>query len=130
MSFTPYLPSAHCKRGTLLRMMPHYLIPLGRVRNQAKLTRLAEDMRRRGWVGRPLLAHRDGRRYQAWTGSHRAAAANLAEVAIPVYCMNPDGPDTSIPNPRSVIRDTQRMKLLRPLGDAYATELMQAEIDG
>lgn len=59
--------------------------PLHAVRDSIKLATLVESMYRRGWVGRPLLVAVYGDGYQAWTGSHRIAAARVAGIErVPV----------------------------------------------
>ena len=55
--------------------------PLHEVRDADKLESLTESMRSGGWIGRPLLVQDTGEGwYQAWTGSHRIAAAIAAEL--------------------------------------------------
>jgi ParB-like chromosome segregation protein Spo0J len=61
--------------------------PLHEVRDADKLASLTEAMASGGWVGRPLLVQDTGEGwYQAWTGSHRIAAAIAAELDT-VTCM-------------------------------------------
>jgi hypothetical protein len=52
------------------------------------LDRLICDMQKSGWQGRPLLVAKRGDRYEAITGSHRAAAAMRAHVLIPVVILH------------------------------------------
>jgi len=54
---------------------------------------IAADMRICGWRGAPLLVSEEdgGQWYQAWTGSHRLAAAALARlVEVPVIIIQSD----------------------------------------
>lgn len=45
----------------------------------SKLAEITKSMTSEGWIGRPLVVHQDDNggvpHYQAWTGSHRLAAA-------------------------------------------------------
>ncbi|WP_158088815.1 ParB N-terminal domain-containing protein [Thermoactinospora rubra] len=52
--------------------------PLHEVRDEDKLDAIADDMRRRGWHGPPLVVMRDN--LSSLTGVHRRAAAELAEL--------------------------------------------------
>lgn len=53
--------------------------------SKVKVAALSEDMKRNGWKGRPLLSVGPEEGVYAWTGSHRLAAALLAELpTIPV----------------------------------------------
>jgi hypothetical protein len=81
-------------------------------------------MSERGWRGRPLLVVDLGTVYQAWTGSHRIAAACEAGLSeVPCYVVS--GKDmASMENP---IFDHERLKILRELGDADAVRLMWLE---
>lgn len=52
---------------------------------ESKVIALAEEMKLRGWQGRPLVVlPQIRRRYQALTGSHRYEAAKRAGIKIPV----------------------------------------------
>ena len=59
--------------------------PVHPPRDRALLQKLTDDMKARGWVGRPLLAWEDdsGGKWLL-TGSHRYAAAKAAGVEVPV----------------------------------------------
>jgi hypothetical protein len=69
---------------------PGNVVPPHEITFPHYVAELAVDMRRRGWRGRPLLAEQLSRtRYKAWTGSHRVAAAVLAEIAsIPIVLVD------------------------------------------
>lgn len=58
------------------------------VTDAAKVARIAAAMRVHGWQGEPLLAVRYGDGYQAWTGTHRLAAAEQAGVSVPLYVLD------------------------------------------
>lgn len=67
------------------------LVPLHHVRDKAKLDRLVTAMKRRGWTGRPLLGYASDNypeMFQLLTGSHRLAAAEKLDLAIPVVLMD------------------------------------------
>ena len=61
-----------------------YIQPLHDAYESDKLHQLADDMRKRGWVGRPILAIDCGDYLQAITGSHRIAAAELAGIEVEI----------------------------------------------
>lgn len=65
----------------------HLIAAPHEVTDAHKAALLAESMQADGWQGEPLLvvAHGDG--YQAWTGTHRLAAAEVAGVAVPVHVL-------------------------------------------
>ena len=56
------------------------LKPLHEVRDENKLQSIATSMTASGWVGRPVLALDCGDYVQAFTGSHRIAAAQIAGI--------------------------------------------------
>ena len=61
-----------------------HIQPLHNAYEADKLDRLADDMRQRGWVGRPILAIDCGDYLKAITGSHRIAAAELAGIEVEI----------------------------------------------
>ena len=80
------------RRATRRRMVdPHRITPLHRVRRKkTHLPLLVALMRENGWRGRPLLVEqvRPGK-YQAWTGTHRLAAAKRAPLRrVPIILVN------------------------------------------
>jgi hypothetical protein len=60
------------------------IVPLHKVKNKKRLSYLVNEMKSKGWVGRPLLVVKSRVRYKALTGSHRYAAARKAKIEIPV----------------------------------------------
>jgi ParB-like nuclease domain len=71
---------------------PRNVTPLHRIK-KGRLHHLRELIRRlreSGWQGRPLLVERIGRnRYQAWTGTHRLAAARRLRMRrVPVVVID------------------------------------------
>lgn len=90
-----------------------------------KVTRLAADMKMRGWVGRPILAHADGNgRPWAWTGSHRIAAAREVGIVVPVVYITGDIERRC----EECCDDRDRLAVLEDAGDEVAAELMREEI--
>ena len=71
---------------------PRNITPLHRVKKRRKhhLRELVRRLRESGWQGRPLLVERIGRnRYQAWTGTHRLAAARRLRMRrVPVVVID------------------------------------------
>jgi hypothetical protein len=58
------------------------IIPLHEVRDSEKLATIAASMEQNGWQGHPVLVVDCGEYFQAITGSHRIAAAELAGVEV------------------------------------------------
>lgn len=59
------------------------------IRNDKKIKVLSRRMAEHGWQGLPLLAIDDGEQYQAWTGTHRLAAAKIAGLEeIPIVMLD------------------------------------------
>ena len=61
-----------------------YIQPIHDAYEADKLNKLADDMRKRGWVGRQILAIDCGDYLQAITGSHRIRAAELARIDVDI----------------------------------------------
>jgi len=139
MSRTPYIDESGQTRrprgtrravtGQHVQLPPSSVSPPHGITDDAKHQRLVTGMRRVGWAGRPVIVESIGGRFQAWTGSHRIAAARVACVSVRAYLLNPDNRPLNLGDPTQLMRDTVRIKMLAPLGDSYATGLMQREID-
>ncbi len=64
---------------------PEKIEPVNEIDKPKQVTTQAKIMRKEGWIGRPLLVADEGDRIQAFTGSHRLAAAVEAGLdEIPV----------------------------------------------
>ena len=98
------------------------LDPLHEVRDETKLAMLVASMDADGWTGRPLLVQDTGEGwYQAWTGSHRIAAAREAGIdSIP--CVVIDNPTL---DPHG--SDSTRARELSRAGLDAAADLMSQE---
>jgi hypothetical protein len=92
-----------------------------------------------GWTGRPLLVEEldGGGAYQAWTGSHRLAAAREAGIDdIPTEGVNTErlasGGWERVGDPPTFFAlagdDLQRTALLQDVGDSAGAALMAEEI--
>lgn len=107
-----------------VRLNPHDIKPPHPVREPAQLAELAADMRENGWRGRPLLVVRTAAGYHAWTGSHRIAAALEASLPeVPCYVI----PESSIAEHERPICDSEKLNILRKVGDETAIRLMWLE---
>lgn len=63
--------------------------PPHQVEKEDKMIKLSENMKKNGWVGRPLLVVENNGIFEAFTGSHRYAAAKRAGLkSIPIYVAN------------------------------------------
>jgi len=90
---------------------------------------LVEDMAANGWKGRPLLVIRCvSGKFQAWTGSHRIAAARKAGLQeVPCYVVMEKvllrhDVDATWP-----VDDDERLKIIRNTKDQGAIDLMWRE---
>jgi ParB-like chromosome segregation protein Spo0J len=101
------------------------------VRDQAKLDTLVEGMRAGGWTGRPLLVERRGDGYQAWTGSHRIAAARKISHAmeVPVVVIDADKMEAAGVDLSGLTDDEDKLAALIEAGDTEAADLMRREIE-
>lgn len=106
------------------------IAPLHDVRDSAKLDELAASMRADGWVGRPVLAWGDpSALVQAVTGSHRIAAAMLAEIEVPALVMEFDS-EADFAEFERASDDDDRLAILRALSaPSEAIALMDAEVE-
>lgn len=77
------------ERGTVW-ISPRLIVPHHEATDHAKLSTLMRSMHEHGWIGRPIVAHPcDAGRYQAWSASHRLAAALQAGLAlVPVFVVD------------------------------------------
>jgi len=110
--------------------------------DQEKLARLVDSMQKRGWDGRPLLVEHLADYYQAWTGSHRyAAAVEVLGVGarIPVLILSAfDQHRMDDFNERHDLRrpshthytldDNERLLLLEEAGLVRSAQLMREEL--
>lgn len=105
---------------------PRLITPLHAVESSPKLDSLVDSMRRDGWVGRPLLLVNG----DAWTGSHRIAAAVAAGLEdVPCVCV--EIPYADLYDFGPVTDDDDRLRLLESvfgLEDNEAAWLMSQEI--
>jgi hypothetical protein len=65
-----------------------YIEPPHEVRDTKKFYDLVDDMKRKGWLGRPILAVEKGGAIYALTGSHRIAAAQEVGIDPEVYSIS------------------------------------------
>lgn len=63
-----------------------YIEALHGVRDREKLEALVRSMKEKGWSGPPILIKQDDKTdgLNAWTGSHRIRAAEIAQVDVPI----------------------------------------------
>jgi len=115
--------------------------PLHEVRDEEKLASLTQKMQEHGWEGRPLLVEPFEDGYQAWTGSHRLAAAkqigldtvpavvidyDKAVAVVKRWGYTPDELRHGIGD--SIIEDEERYQLLCEAKDEPAARLMFQEV--
>lgn len=108
---------------------PRSLIPLHDVRSKVSLQRLVDDMAENGWMGRPLLVVESPKGFFAWTGSHRiAAAVEVGLESIPCYVVEERRLARFDADARwGHVDDSDRLKIVRGLGDDTAIGIMWAE---
>ena len=110
------------------------------VKDKAKFAKMVEDLEENGWQGRPVLAEKYGEDFQAWTGSHRIAAAKKAGVDVPVVLIDGkkisrfqkseggEGDELLWDSDGKSRDDDDRVHLLKRV-DKRAAKLMQVEIE-
>lgn len=65
---------------------PNLIVTVNGITDRDKFERIAADFKAHGWNCRPVLAWSDdGKRWIAYTGSHRTFAARAAGIEVPVY---------------------------------------------
>lgn len=108
-------------------LSPHEIRPLHGVTNLRQRDELVEDMNESGWRGRPLIVIEGKTGYQAWTGSHRIAAAIEANLAtVPCYVIPQELID-KYSDGLGLVADHDRLNLIRKTGDDTAIRLMWLE---
>src|SRR5688572_30545940 len=93
---------------------PFEIVPLHEPRNAAAVEAMAQDMGENGWTGRPLLVVQSASGFQAWTGSHRIAAAREADLStVPCYVIQ-EGvfADSDVDATFGHVDDADRLKAL------------------
>lgn len=102
--------------------------PLHEPESIAKVEAIAASMRTHGWVGRPILiCDGDSEAPQAFTGSHRLAAARLAGIDPDTYSLEGRGTDIDT-LAFQCIDDSDRMTVIEDGGDREAITIMRAEL--
>lgn len=116
--------------GKLVTLNPNNIKPLHGVRIKSLYAALLKQMKTDGWNGRPLLVVEHEGGYQAWTGSHRIAAAREAHLNVPCYVL-PEEPLQAIGKDavNGHILNWERNALLHQAfpDDAEALNLMAAD---
>jgi hypothetical protein len=114
---------------------PHLVTDRAKYRSMIEAFEQSED-----WEGRPLLVEERGDgTYQAWTGSHRIAAARVVWVVVPVVVIDREALDRVHGQERPGLHfdrtgssgsdgDQDRIEYLEAAGDAQAAALMQEEV--
>src|SRR2546426_586954 len=102
--------------------------PLHAANSKPHLQDLIADMREHGWSGRPLLVIQRGKKYFAWTGSHRIAAAKKAGLErVPCYIL----PESRLPDEIDAqyghVEDYERLQAIIKTGDQTAIHIMWQE---
>lgn len=106
------------------------ILPPHDTRDADKLSILIAGMIADGWVGRPVLVI-DGVNdlHRALTGSHRVAAAQAADIAVPVLMIAQDELTEEIVEELDYANDDYDVeRVLREYGLVNAADLMAAEI--
>lgn len=121
-----------------LRVSPHSITPLHPIRADRShhLRELVARMRVDGWEGRPILVERTSAdRYQAWTATHRLAAARrVGMLTVPVVVIDRDKyirrwGDTGRLLVEDVDDDMDKYAALLQAGDFMAARVMHQEIE-
>lgn len=113
----------NAKSAQSMEIGPLDLIPPHAARTPKLLADLVEAMKENGWQGRPLIVVETAGGYQAWTGSHRIAAARRVGLSsVPCYVIRDAGLAAISPT-----FDYERLTALRALRDEAAIRLMWLE---
>ncbi len=127
------------RRSRYRSIDPRRILTLHKIKRPQDLRLLIDSLRRDGWSGRRLLVeeYRPGH-YQAWTGSHRLAAARRAGLRrIPVLvidlkkwvkCWGPIEDEFAVDDVHGGDDEDKYMELLQA-GDRIAANLMRQEIE-
>ena len=116
---------------------PHNVEPLHGIRESRvhHLRELIERMRRGGWQGRPIVVEETApNRYQAWTGTHRLAAARRLGLRVPVLLIDKTRWIRRWGEPAGLVVDEvdddmdKYVKLLAA-GDTLAARILHQEIE-
>jgi hypothetical protein len=115
---------------------PHQIVPLHRIKRYDDLDELIWRMKHFGWEGRRILVEEigwEGHRYQAWTATHRLAAARQLGILVPVLTVHLGKwerryghiDDLAID---MVNLDEEKYAALMKAGDILAANIMHEEI--
>ena len=106
---------------------PHEIKPPHEANRPAILAWLVADMQK-GWAGQELLVIKIKDRYQAWTGSHRIAAACIVGLSlIPCYVISENDFEACGVDVNRPVNNLQKLEALQKLGDERAIELIKDE---
>ena len=116
---------------------PLHVTPLhGILQSRAHhLRELIDRMRRDGWEGRSLIVEETTpHRYQAWTGTHRLAAARRVGLRVPILLIDKDKWIRRWGEPRGLFvdevgGDMDKFVKLFDAGDMLAARTMHQEIE-
>lgn len=108
-----------------MRMLePTSLVELHGVKDNTKFASIVESMKENGWVGRPIAAQDTGNGIFALTGSHRIAAARVADIAVPCYVYEGELDLTA------AVDDDERLEMAEESGDQELVDLLDFEVYG
>ncbi len=109
-----------------------WIEPLHEVRDAEKLAALIDSMQVSGWVGRPLLVvNVCDNQHQAYTGSHRLAAAKavgMEDIPCLVLEAGDFGSEDDYFAFDEAVDDVRRLDALLDINLAEAADLMMAEL--
>ncbi len=116
---------------------PRNITPLHRIKKSRlhHLRELLRRLRKDGWQGRPILVELIGRnRYQAWTGTHRLAAARRLHMRVPVVLIDKRKWVRRWGPPEDLIIDEvdddfDKYFALLKAGDKLAARIMHQEVE-
>jgi hypothetical protein len=119
---------------------PHHITPLHVLKSSREhhLRELMVRLRTEGWQGRPLVVEDTSpHRYQAWTGTHRLAAARRVNLhRVPVVLIDKDKWIRRWGRPRKgrlfvdeVGSDMDKYVALLEAGDLVAARVLHQEIE-
>jgi ParB-like nuclease domain len=116
---------------------PMNITPLHEIRAErmGHLRQLITRMKQEGWVGRPVVVEEtDRNRYQAWSATHRLAAARRLRLWVPILLINKERWIHRWGVPKNLFvdevgTDEDKYAALNAAGDKLAAEVVRREIE-
>lgn len=106
--------------------------------SERKVKEIAASMENEGWIGPPLLVVRNEDVWQAFTGSHRLLAAQIADIDVPAVFISQEnmlkwaeeaGFEVDDSTDFTDLEDEDRLAIVLAGDDPVAQEIMRLEVE-